>query len=81
MHIKNYKKYVQIIFISNVRIGKPNVLSGLSNKFLKPQFSQTVGILFYNPTDYEIDFLLKNKGKIKKNSIFSQFSSWLDQYI
>ena len=79
--LEGIEEYVKIIFDSNVRIGKPNILPGLPSKFQKPQFSQTVGILLYDPSDYELDFLLKNSKKINKNSVFSRFSSWLDQYI
>ena len=79
--LEGIEEYAQIIFDSNVRVGKPRILPGLPSKFLQPQHSQTVGTIFYNPEDYEIDFLLKNREKIKKNSIFNRFSTWLDQYI
>ncbi len=79
--LEGIEDYAQIIFDSNVRIGKPMILPGLSSKFIKPQFSQTVGTLLYNPADYELDFLLKNREKNKKKSILGRFSSWLDQYI
>ena len=75
------EEYAQFIFDSNVRIGKPVFIPGLSSKFINPQFSQTVGTLFYSSEDYEISFLLKNKEKITNNSILSRFSTWLDQYI
>ncbi len=75
------EEYAQFIFDSNVRIGKPVFIPGLSSKFINPQFSQTVGTLFYSSEDYEISFLLKNKEKITNNSILSRFSTLLDQYI
>ena len=73
-------EYAQIIFDSNVRIGKPLSIKGLDKKFINPQFSQTIGTILYNKSDYEIDFLQNNK-KNKKNTFLSRFSSWLDEYI
>jgi cell division protein FtsA len=72
--------YAQIIFDSNVRLGKTNSINGLNVSFLKPQFSQTIGTILYDRADYQVDFL-KNSEKIKNSSFFSQFSAWLDQYI
>ena len=72
--------YAQTIFDSNVRLGKPFGILGLNKKFSGPQFSQTIGTVFYQENEYELTFLKKNQ-KIKKNTIFSRFSSWLDQYI
>jgi cell division protein FtsA len=72
--------YAQIIFDSNVRLGKTNSINGLNVSFLKPQFSQTIGTILYDKADYQVDFL-KNSEKIKNSSFFSQFSAWLDQYI
>jgi len=53
----------------------------LDDKFNKPQFFQTIGLMFYNESDYQFDFLLENKEKIEKRLLFKRFSSWLDQYI
>ena len=78
--LEGIEEYAQFIFDSNVRIGKPRILPGLSSKFLKPQFSQTVGTILYNREDYEIN-LLEKKEKNQKNSIFSHFFTWLDRYI
>ncbi len=72
--------YAQIIFDSNVRLGKTKSIKGLDISYLKPQFSQTLGTIMYNKSDYQIDFL-KNGEKNKNSSFFSQFSSWLDRYI
>ena len=72
--------YAQIIFDSNVRLGKPYGILGLNKKFSGPQFSQTIGTVFYQENEYELSFLKKSQ-KIQKNTIFSRFSSWLDQYI
>ena len=78
--LEGIEEYAQFIFDSNVRIGKPRILPGLSSKFLKPQFSQTVGTILYNREDYEIN-LLEKKEKNQKNTIFSHFFAWLDRYI
>ena len=53
---------------------------GLDKKFINPQFSQTIGTILFNKSDYEIEFL-RSEAKYKKNTVLSRFSSWLDQYI
>ena len=78
--LEGIAEYAQIIFDSNVRIGVPFSVEGLDKKFINPQFSQTIGTVLYNKSDYEIEFL-QNKEKYKKNTVLSRFSSWLDQYI
>ena len=78
--LEGITEYAQVIFDSNVRVGKPMPIIGLNKNFLNSQFSQTVGTIFYDKSEYEIDFL-KNKEKIKKNSVLSRFFSWLDKYI
>ncbi len=78
--LEGIAEYAQIIFDSNVRIGVPFSVEGLDKKFINPQFSQTIGTVLYNKSDYEIEFL-QNKEKYKKNNVLSRFSSWLDQYI
>ena len=72
--------YAQIIFDSNVRLGKPKFIQGIKNEFLKPQFSQTLGTILFEKNQFEIKYL-KKKEKIKKNDVLSRFSSWLDKYI
>tara|TARA_B110000438_G_scaffold279734_1_gene304407 strand:+ start:650 stop:1870 length:1221 start_codon:yes stop_codon:yes gene_type:complete len=72
--------YAQIIFDGNVRLGKPNKLIGLGKRFSGPEFSQTLGSIFFNSDEYEISFYKKSH-KIRKNNVFSRFSTWLDQYI
>ena len=78
--LEGINDYAQIIFDSNVRSGYPVTLNGLNKKFLFPQFSQTIGLIFYDENLYKPEFL-KNKQKIEKNSIFKRFSTWLDEYI
>ena len=74
-------EYAKIIFDSKTRISSLMPLIGLDNKFNKPQFSQTIGLMFYNESDYQFDFLAENKEKKEKKTLFQRFSSWLDQYI
>ena len=78
--LEGISDYAQIIFDSNVRLGKPMGISDLDKKFSGPQFSQTIGSLLYKKDQYEIFFLKKNQ-KILKNTLFSRFYAWLDQYI
>jgi len=78
--LEGIAEYAQVIFDSNVRIGMPLSIKGLDKKFINPQFSQTIGTILFNKSDYEIEFL-KNEEKNKKNTVLSRFSSWLDQYI
>ena len=49
--------YTQIIFDSNVRIGKPFPINGLNKSFLVSQFSQTIGTILFEKSEYEIEFL------------------------
>ncbi len=72
--------FASIIFDSHVRIGYSKILKGLDNNFIKPQFSQTIGTIYYDKLKYDINFP-GNKEKNNKNNVFSRFSSWLDQYI
>ena len=78
--LEGIDEYAQFIFDSNVRIGYPRKINGLNQNFFKPQFSQTIGIIFYDKDKYEVK-ILKNKDKIVKNTFFSHFSTWLDKYI
>ena len=72
--------YAEIIFGSNVRLARSFGILGLDKKKLGPQFSQTIGSILYENDKFEVDFLKKSQ-KISKNTIFSRFSSWLDEYI
>tara|TARA_B100000029_G_C17516547_1_gene938313 strand:- start:87 stop:1307 length:1221 start_codon:yes stop_codon:yes gene_type:complete len=78
--LEGVAEYAQIIFDSNVRLGKPLPIPGLEENFLKPQFSQTIGTILYHRPNYEIEFL-KKRDNFEKKGIFRQFSSWLDKYI
>ena len=78
--LEGIDEYARDIFDSNVRIGMPLSIKGLDNKFINPQFSQTIGTILFNKSDFEIEFL-RNEEKYKKNTVLSRFSSWLDQYI
>ena len=78
--LEGINDYAQVIFDSNVRIGKPSGLLGLDKAFSGPQFSQTIGAVFFKENQYFLNFLKKNQN-IRKSSLFGRFSSWLDQYI
>ena len=79
--LEGIEEYAETIFDSKTRVSKLNSLLGLDDKFNIPQFSQSVGLMYYNEKDYRFDFLPENKGKIEKKSLFRRFSSWLDHYI
>jgi len=78
--LEGIAEYARVIFDSNVRIGMPFSIKGLDKKFINPQFSQTIGTILFNKSDYEIEFL-RSEAKYKKNTVLSRFSSWLDEYI
>ena len=78
--LEGIEDYAQIIFDSNVRLGKPMGAIGLNKFFSGPQFSQTLGSILYQGSKYETYFIKKQQ-KTLKNTLFGQFSSWLDQYI
>ncbi len=78
--LEGIEDYAQIIFDSNVRLGKPLGIKSVSKNFSGPQFSQTLGTILFQKSKYETYFLRKTSN-IVKNSIFGRFSSWLDQYI
>jgi cell division protein FtsA len=78
--LEGISEYAKIIFDSNVRLGKPFGILNLSKEYSGPQFSQTIGSVFFNESQYELSFLKKSQNS-KKNTVFSRFSSWLDQYI
>ena len=78
--LEGISEYAEIIFDSNVRLGKPMGFLGLNQKYSGPQFSQTLGTIFFQKSEYEIDFIKKSQ-KTPVNGILSRFSSWLDRYI
>ena len=78
--LEGISDYAQIIFDSNVRLGRPYGLLGLNRNFTGPQFSQTIGAVFFQESHYELKFLKKTQN-IGRKSLIGRFSSWLDQYI
>ena len=78
--LEGIKDYAQVIFDSNVRLEKPLGIIELNKSFSGPQFSQTIGTILFQEKEFEIKFLKKSQ-KMTKNTVFSRFSSWLDQYI
>ena len=53
---------------------------GLNKKYTGPQFSQTIGSIFYQNSEFEIDFLKKSLNS-NKTPLLGRFSAWLDRYI
>ena len=78
--LEGIKEYAEIIFSSNVRLAKPLESLNLEKNFLKPNFTDVIGTVLYDPSDFSINFLKKDE-KNKKKPGFSSFFAWLDQYI
>ena len=78
--LEGITEYAEMIFDGNARVSKPFPINGLDKAFQNTQYSQTIGTIFYDKSEFEIKFL-KNKEKKQKNHIFRHFSSWLDKYI
>ena len=57
--LEGISDYAQMIFDSNVRLGKPLRIQGLPKAFSGPQFSQTIGSVFYRESQYELNFIKK----------------------
>ena len=72
--------FAGIIFDSHVRIGQSKALNGLQKNFINPQFSQTIGTIYFDKFKSDIN-INENKEKNNKNNVFGRFSAWLDQYI
>ena len=73
IYIFNNKKSLQLYLF--------NFHNYINSKLNKPQFSQTVGQMFYNKNDFQFDFLAEKVEKIEKKTLLKRFSTWLDQYI
>ena len=78
--LEGISDYAQIIFDSNVRLGRPSKIIGLDKRFNGPEFSQTIGSVLFKEEDYEVDFIKKRQKKGKK-SLKNEFFDWLDKYI
>ena len=78
--LEGIEDYAQTIFDSNVRLAKPFGITELDNKYLAPQFSQTIGTIFFDESYYDVEFIRKRQ-ILSKNTVFSRFFSWLDKYI
>jgi len=78
--LEGISDYAEIIFDGHVRLGKPSGLVNLKKIFSGPQFSQTLGSILYEENNFQVSFLKKQQNN-RENSVFSRFSSWLDQYI
>ena len=78
--LEGIAEYAQIIFSSNVRIGKPLEFLNLNEGLNIPAYSDVIGAILYEKSNFSINFMKKQAKNIKKPS-FSGFFSWLDQYI
>jgi len=78
--LEGIKEYAKVIFSSNVRIGKPLNYLNLDKKFSNSSMADIIGSVLFDPDNYEIKYLKKDR-KNKKKPGFSGFFDWLDQYI
>ena len=78
--LEGIEDYAQAIFDSNVRLGKSFGFDDLNKNFSGPEFSQTLGLVLYDESKYQVNFIQKIKNPNKIN-LFGRFSSWLDKYI
>ena len=79
--LEGIEEYAKIIFDSKTRVFQSIPSLEINSKLNKPQFSQTVGQMFYNKNDFQFDFLAEKVEKIEKKTLLKRFSTWLDQYI
>ena len=78
--LEGITEYAQVIFSSNVRLGKPLNYLNLEKKSSNTSMADIIGTVLFEPANYEIKYFKKDK-KNKKNLGFSGFFAWLDQYI
>ena len=78
--LEGITEYAKAIFSSNVRIGKPLNYLNLDKKFSNSSMADIIGSVLFDPDNYEIKYLKKDR-KNKKKPGFSGFFAWLDQYI
>ena len=78
--LEGITEYAEIIFSSNVRLGKPQESLNLDEAQSSSSMSDIIGTILYDEAEYEVNFLKINK-KIQKKPTFSGFLAWLDQYI
>ncbi len=78
--LDSIEKFVETIFASGTRVAYPISYLNLPKDYYKPNFSDIVGSILYDPAFYKINFLEKHSNLKKKHGI-SGFFTWLDQYI
>ena len=78
--LEGITEYAEIIFSSNVRLGKPQESLNLDEAQSTSSMSDIIGTILYDEAEYEVNFLKINK-KNQKKPTFSGFLAWLDQYI
>ncbi len=78
--LEGIAEYAEIIFSSNVRLGKPQESLNLDEAQSTSSMADIIGTILYDEAEYEVNFLKINK-KNQKKPTFSGFLAWLDQYI
>ena len=78
--LDNIEKYVETIFASSARVANPLKDLNLGMDFAKPNYSDIIGTILYDPNLFKLNLIAKTS-KSKKKPGISSFFSWLDQYI
>ncbi len=78
--LDNIEKYVETIFASSARVANPLKDLNLDMDFAKPNYSDIIGTILYDPNLFKLNLISKTT-KSKKKPRISSFFSWLDQYI
>ncbi len=78
--LDNIERYVGTIFASGTRVAFPLNVVNLQKDYNKPNYSDVIGSILYDPSLFKINFLEKH-GNSNKNTGISGFFTWLDQYI
>ena len=78
--LEGITEYAKIIFSSNVRLGNPLESLKLDSKLSKSNFADIIGTVLFDPNNFNIKYINKDRNN-RKNQGISGFFSWLDQYI
>ena len=78
--LEGISQYAELIFSSNVRIGRPKPEIVSEKKFQNPSFADVIGCCLYEKNEFSNNII--NKQGIKQKKLgFKGFFDWLDQYI
>ena len=78
--LEGISQYAELIFSSNVRIGKPKNEIVSDKIFQNPSFADVIGCSLYDQKEFS-DNIIENQRKKQKKPSFKGFFNWLDQYI